>query len=827
MFRIVQIFLVLSLIPIILGCSGSGNPVQPDQIIPTAPASIAASNRILWGLWTVSIDPYSGTAEVLPDRIANLHLNAVRLIEVNPCTDCLRIKNFQLISEYELQVDLELRHPFPGAKKYTAFDVRGIFISGADFPFPESGRAVSLAGDFPRLLNPDGYTQLFNPTDFPPTAPAALGYIEGKYSSGGDLSATLNPYLAYELDEPRCMFGAGLTRSRTVRIRIPSAPIEFGYAVDACWQLVDEVNDPVVDFPLDANCLEAYRINVTIGDGLTMSTGSQTEITAEIFDHQGFETISIVTAEAPDLFDGIIDLSFREQTSDESWMFEGILRRFHEVSIGEYPVLVRVIDWDPDQNLGQIDSWQVAGVSVGHGIGWARTWGGWKNEFGHGIAVDEFGNIFVCGTFSETADLDPGPGTDNHTAMGYSDVFLSRFTRDGEFLWSHTWGGLRYDRAWQIALDDAGYVYVTGEFSGDVDFDPGPGSDIHISIGDGDIYVSKFDTEGNFIWARTWGGEGADRGRALVIDALGNVYVTGYFKWEADFDPGPDQDIRESIGELDAYLSKLDPDGNLVWAITWGCPSNAYPDAGMGIALDASGNPHIVGYFGDSTDFDPGPDEDIRSCNGMSDAFLVKFNSDGKYAWARTWGGLGSDCPSDIAIDNTGNIYITGYFTFAADFDPGPGEDIHDCIGGCDAFISGFDSEGFFLWACTWGSENSNTDADGVAVDESGNPYVTGDFRREVDFDPGPGENFVASQGNDDCYLSMFDSTGNHMWVHTWGSEQSDHSYSIELDNSGSLYVTGAFETMVDFDPGPGIDMHTSAGWYDAFLLKLGPDGYW
>jgi hypothetical protein len=816
MLRAVQTLIVLILFPIILGCSGAHNPVQPDQRPPTSPAPCYASGRTLWGLWTVSIDPDSGIAEVIPARTAGLHLNAVRMLEVSPCKYCLQISNPRLINEHEVEANLRLTHPYPSALKLSAFDVRGVFISGADFTLPESERSISLDGDSPRLVNPDGYTELFNPTDFPSTLPAIFGYIEGKYSTGGDLSATLNPFIAYETDQPRRMFRSGYAHTQRVRIFIPSTPIEFGYAVDACWQLADEVHDPIEDFPPDANCLEAYRVNVTIGDGLNISNGVETEITAEIFDHQGLDTISSVTAEAPDLFDGVIDLSLSQQTGDESWLYEGVLTKSHDVPVGGYPVLVRVTDRSPDPNLGRIDAWQVSSAWVGHGIGWARAWGGLEDDVSESVAVDNSGNSYVVGAFRDVVDFDPGPGTDLHASIGDEDAYLSKFSPNGDFLWARTWGGTGHDTAHDVALE--------------VDFDPGPGTDPH--SGTDDIYLTKYDSDGNFVWARSWGGSsglqrGDDSGNAIAVDYSDCIYVTGDFEFILDFDPGPGQDYHSSNGGRDIFLLKLDSDGNFVWADTWGGDAGwTFWDQGTDITLDAAGNPFVVGMFGDNVDFDPGSEQDTRHSNGKFDCFLAKFDSLGSYRWARTWGGTGDDRAFMVTIDANRRSFVTGDFSFSVDFDPGPGEEILVCNGDSDAFISCFDQDGDFLWAGSWGSPDNETYAFGLALDSSGNPYVSGGFGGEVDFDPGPDDATVASIGMQDCYLSRFDASGNHVWVRTWGGTDSDAAARIAITESDRLYISGFFSGLSDLDPGPGINNISSFGEGDAFLLKLGPDGY-
>ena len=226
------------------------------------------------------------------------------------------------------------------------------------------------------MLNPDGFTPDFNPTEYPYANPPALGYIDGKHATGGNLTATLNPFVAYRRDAPRRMFEAGSSDTRTVQIYAPTGPIHFGYAVDACWAPAGNVVDPVKDFPPEANCLEAYMISVGIDSKLPPQSGSTVPIDITVFDHQGNDTISSVTIEAPDLFSGEIPLSFATSVNDEESLFSGTIPNQLGAKDGEYQLLVRVKDTQGDMNLGRIDGWQVGKVEVGWTKGWARTWGG-------------------------------------------------------------------------------------------------------------------------------------------------------------------------------------------------------------------------------------------------------------------------------------------------------------------------------------------------------------------------------------------------------------------------------------------------------------------
>ncbi len=808
---------------ILTGCAGSGvqEPITPSSSVANAVAD--AGNRYVWGLWNVRISADRERVEVIPCRNADMHFNVLRLLEVTPCHTCLTIENIHPAGPNELQADVRLAHPFPGLIKYTGFDVRGIFIAQTDFTFPVSGREIGWGDTVPRMLNPDGYTPLFNPTEYPPTFPAALGYVPGKYATGGDLSATLNPFMAYRKDAPRRMFEAGSAETRTVQIYAPPGPIYFGYAVDACWEPVENVVDPLTDFPPEANCLEAYGISVAVASELLPHPGIMVPIDVTVYDHQGQSTIASVTMECPDLFSGELALGFSSIIGDDGYLFTGTLPNQLGAGIGEYPLLVRVRDTQSDPNLGQIDAWRIEKATVGPDRGWARTWGWTSVDRGYSVAADASGNLYVAGVFMDTVDFDPGPGIDNYISNGELDSFLSKFDSCGNFLWARTWGGTNSDRGYLVAIDASGNVYVIGDFTDTVDFDPGFGVDNHTSNGNLDAFLSKFDSNGGFLWARTWGGTGGDDGYSVAADASGSAYVTGNFEGAVDFDPGPGLDSRTSNGYFDAFLSKFDSSGNFLWAHTWG---GSIEDSGHSVAADASGNVYVAGYAGSTVDFDPGPGVDNHTSNGDHDASLSKFDSGGMFLWARTWGATGPDVGYSVTADASANVYVAGYFESTVDFDSGPGVDDHTSNGFNDASLSEFDSDGDFIWARTWGGTNDDRGVS-VIADASGNVCATGYFQDTADLDPGLDVDNHTSNGDYDVFLSKFDSDGGLIWARTWGATGPDIGYSIAADAWANEYVSGYFENTVDFDPGSGVDDHTSNGDHDAFLVKFLPDGNW
>ena len=311
-----------------------------------------------------------------------------------------------------------------------------------------------------------------------------------------------------------------------------------------------------------------------------------------------------------------------------------------------------------------------------------------------------------------------------------------------------------------------GSVYVTGEFRGNVDFDPGSGEAKLESV-PGASFVSKFDVGGGFKWVRGWAGDGGldDIGVAVAVDGMGGVYVTGVFDGEVDLNPS---------GGVDLWTSY-----------------NSYPDV-----------------------------------------YLVKLLEDGSYVWGVAWGGEIDDAPGGVRCDSWGNVYVVGGFGGTVDFDPGSGVDVHVAVGQRDAFLTSFSSGGGYLWSRTWGGDVSGvgwqyTDGASRVYVKDERIYVGGFFNGVVDFDPGAGVHEITGWGWQDAFLSVYDLSGEFQWARGWGGENNDVAYGVTVDAMDNCFVSGVFQSKVDFDPGIWEEEHQSKGGFDAFLMKFLPGGEW
>lgn len=404
-------------------------------------------------------------------------------------------------------------------------------------------------------------------------------------------------------------------------------------------------------------------------------------------------------------------------------------------------------------------------------------------------------------------------------------ILESAFAQVQDFIWAKRFGEISDDGGKAITVDKNGNVYSTGYFNGATDFDPDAGTFILNAIGGSDIFISKLDANGNFLWAKSMGGISNEEGSSIAVDEQGNVYSTGIFSNTIDLDPGIGIANFSSFGNSDFYISKLDSAGNFLWAKQIGGISR---DFSRSIAIDFTGNVVLTGGFNGTVDFDP--DTLINSpltTNGSGDVFVLKLTSAGEKIWAVNMGGGVFDYGYSLALDPFGNIYTTGVYQGQADFDPGIlVNNLNSVQLGADIFVSKLNASGNFVWAKSLGGIADEYGL-GIAVDKFQNVYTTGVFGLTADFDPGVSTFDLVSGGFEDIFVSKLDVFGNFVWAKSFKGTNltPDAGNSISLDTSGNVYTTGYYQATLDFDPSLGIFNLTSAGGADVFISKLNANG--
>jgi len=449
--------------------------------------------------------------------------------------------------------------------------------------------------------------------------------------------------------------------------------------------------------------------------------------------------------------------------------------------------------------------------------------GGTTEDYGYAVTADAAGNVYTVGSFKGTADFDPGAGVSNLTANGPSpDIFISKLDAAGNFVWVKQISGDNFEECNAIKLDATGNIYVSGYFRGTVDFDPGVGVTSIYNLGQYDIFVAKLSTTGDLIWVKTMVDiNGAARGEShgLELDASGNIYLTGTYNYTIDFDPGAATAYLTSNGDYDLFVLKLDVSGNYVWAKNIG---GTGADYGSSIKVDPSGNVYTTGYFNGTVDFDPGVGTSNHTSSGTADIFVMKMDPSGNYVWAKSMGGTGDDRGMSLALDVANNVYTTGYFNSTVDFDPGVGTNSMTSAGSADIFIQKLDNSGNFIWANKFGAIGDDRGLS-LVLDTAKNVYTTGYFNKTVDFDPsvvGVTNHTASSFGS--LFISKLDAAGNYIWSKsTIGTSSIERGNGMFLDPANSIYVAGYVYGTADFNPDAGVLNLTSAGLYDATVMKL------
>jgi hypothetical protein len=373
------------------------------------------------------------------------------------------------------------------------------------------------------------------------------------------------------------------------------------------------------------------------------------------------------------------------------------------------------------------------------------------------------------------------------------------------FGWAKDFGGsVGTAEGDDIARDANGNLYVVGDFTGTVDFDPGAGTS-NLS-GNADIYLCKLDANGDFVWVRSFGLSSIEYAYGIAVDAAGDVYITGAFTGLVDADPGPAIHYLSSNGNTDFFIIKMSAAGNFLWGHSFGAAGHDY---GYGLTTDATGNLLVTGTYTGTMDVDPGAGTFNLSLNGgSSDGFLFSLDPNGNFGWAINFGGADNEGGHCIARDNSGNIYVGGT----------------EWQG--DVFAARFTSAGSLTWRASCGNTTNGGHTLGITVDNLGRVFCTGQFSGTVDFDPGAGVYNLAADGYD-AFAWMLYSNGTFGWAYrlAGATSQFDYGRDIALDNANNVYVVGEYDGTVDFDPGAGVFNLTPTN-YGGFIWKLTSGGF-
>ena len=425
--------------------------------------------------------------------------------------------------------------------------------------------------------------------------------------------------------------------------------------------------------------------------------------------------------------------------------------------------------------------------------GFAISGGGGGHDDGISIATDHEGNVYVTGFFRNTAAF----GDTTFSSSGDGDYFIVKYNASGIVQWARSSGGVDHDSGSGIAIDASSNIYVTGYFEGTVAF----GDTSLTSGGFRDVFLVKYDSAGNEIWARRGGGTGYDESYGIAMDSTGNVYVTGYIEGTASFGANS----VTSAGAQDIFLVKYNSAGTPEWARRGG--SSALD---IGFAVAANDGVYITGTFQNTATFQ---DTSLTSM-GSEDIFIVKYNSSGDLQWARDGGSGGDDRGLGIATNTSDQVYLTGYVQNDATFGSilltvGP-------LSFDNVFLIKYDASGLPVWGWVGGASGMDI-GNAVATDLAGNIYVTGSFANTVTL----GDSTWTANGSNDVFVLKFHPEDSLIWARRGGSSYTDYPSHIATDVMGNAYVLGNYTTTTIF----GTVSLTSTGGTDYYVVKYNAQG--
>jgi hypothetical protein len=285
-------------------------------------------------------------------------------------------------------------------------------------------------------------------------------------------------------------------------------------------------------------------------------------------------------------------------------------------------------------------------------LAWVQTWGAAREDVANSVAV-KGDKIVVAGSFLDDIKI----GSFAKHANNSDDLYIAAFDKDGNADWLWTAGGIDSDGVNAIAATPDGGWVIGGSYTTALEVAVGTSKQTIKSKGGTDALLIKLAATGDTEWVKSFGGKYDDTIMHVGVDANSNVFVQGIFKDKADWG-GKEPLVAGGGSDNDVVLAKFDTNGEYVWAQRFG---NAFNDVAGGLAVDASGQITIAGSFENKGTISFGPGDEHKSA-GEADIYVARFANDGKLVWARTYGGERVDVANDVAVDSAGNAVVTGWF---------------------------------------------------------------------------------------------------------------------------------------------------------------------
>jgi hypothetical protein len=443
---------------------------------------------------------------------------------------------------------------------------------------------------------------------------------------------------------------------------------------------------------------------------------------------------------------------------------------------------------------------------------WVINPKGTDADYTNDIWVDDSCRSYITGYFYSTS-LDVGNTTLQNTGGidGYGnpcfDMMVAKVDSAGIVLWAKAFGQQNSSESGtSVAAAPDGSTYVGGWFSGS---SFSLGGYTLTNAGNWEGFLAKFDNAGNVQWAVKVGGSQDDIVTGVSTDASGNVFITGYF-YSSSVSFG--SITLNNGGSSDAFLAKFDPQGNALWAKKIG---GTGMDVGRAVAADKYGNAYVCGHFSGSLSIGT----TSLSSSGNTDVFIARYDAAGNPLWAKKAGGSKMDHVYAIAVHDSVYVGITGAFmspsmSFGTVSLSNTGSNVFDC------YAAVYKTDGNLVWAKRAGGPTDDFGR-GIAFDDAGNSYVTGDFySASFSFGNHTLLNTDTLAMFTDIFVACFNHAGNEIWMKSAIGYYPETSVSVDVDPAGAVYITGSYESMTVLFDSRSV---TNTGVTDCFIAKITP----
>lgn len=377
--------------------------------------------------------------------------------------------------------------------------------------------------------------------------------------------------------------------------------------------------------------------------------------------------------------------------------------------------------------------------------------------------------------------------------------------------WAKSGGSTGLDGIRDSYTDSDGNTYVTGTFAGTTaTFGTTTLTNADPNGFNGDIFIAKYSSSGDVIWAKSAGGTGNDAGNGIAMDSDGNIYITGEIKGQADFSGTTLSPTNNNTEEI--FIAKYNSGGDLQWAERAGGGNR---DFGNDIAVDQNGDVYVTGTIKNNAEFGGTPYGTISGNNG--DAYVAKYSTNGNFLWLEQVGGINPggqnslQSSNAIAYDPSTNTFtITGWYHGLVTWGSTGGiidsSSAYPSSGDYSIFVANYDSSGVIQWVTSIDEEQVNasghSEINGIDVDSDGNIYLVGSVAGKLQFNGSTTIEMAHTNSWDfDVFLAKYNTNGNFSWVKQIGGQDGDTGSNLHVDGDGNINIVGNYSEAQTIGP--------------------------